>query len=269
MLVTSGGSTNVKPETSKSFSTGFIFTPSFIPGTRVSIDYTRIKKENEITTLSAQQIVELEDELPGRIVRGANLPTDPVGYAGVITEMDMSLFNTATSGVEAWDFQADYERSFERWGTLQVYGVATLQTELNSRAVSTAQEIDRVGYADGPLRWRGNIGATWRSGPWTSSLSTQWFDSYAVYSSTTSAFSRNQLTGAQGSTRVNSQMYTDVSVRYTFGEGRLDGAWISAGITNVFDTSPPIVATYDSRAGYSTYGDPRRRSYMISLNKSF
>lgn len=269
LLTSYGGSSTVTPEESKSFSAGIIYTPSFASGLRVSADYTRINKTNEITLISAQEILDLEDILPGRVVRGANLPSDPAGYAGVITELDTSLFNTAESKIEAWDFQVEYERDLKRWGVLQLYGVATLQTTLESRTISTSPVVDRVGYSDGPLRWRGNAGLVWKMGAWTTSLNTQWYDDYVVYASNASEWTQEMSTVGQGSKRIDSQAYTDLSTRYTFKNGLLNGVWVSAGIRNVFGTSPPILATADSRGGYSTYGDPRGRTYVLSLQKSF
>lgn len=269
LLLSNGGNPEVKPERSESFSAGMIYMPMFAPGLRMSVDYTRIEKKDEITQLSSQQILDLEDSLPGRVVRGANLPGDPAGYAGVITELDRTLINTAASKVEAWDFQFDYQHNLDKLGDFKFYGVATLQSTLQSQAVLTSAVIDRVGYSDGPLRWRGNAGVVWTMGAWTTSLNTQWYDGYLVYSSTASARTRDVLTLGQGSSGIDSQVYTDISTRYTFGSGRLDGMWLSVGVRNVFGASPPTLATADSRGGYSTYGDPRGRTYFLSLQKSF
>ena len=269
LLMSFGGSVAVKPEQSKSFSAGVIYTPIFAPGLRVSVDYTSIDKTDEITTLSFQQILDLEDILVGRVVRGPNLPSDPAVYAGVITEIDTSLFNTAASKIEAWDFQAEYRHDLRNWGELQLYGVATLQSTLERQTISTSPVVDRVGYSDGPLKWRGNAGIVWTMGAWTTSLNTQWYDDYVVYTSNASSWQQETSVRGQGSKRIDSQAYTDISTRYTFKDGPLDGVWISAGVRNLFDTSPPILATADSRGGYSTYGDPRGRTYVLSLQKSF
>jgi outer membrane receptor protein involved in Fe transport len=269
VLLSYGGSTAVKPEQSRSFSAGVVYTPSFASALRISVDYTRINKTDEITTLSAQQVLDLEDSFPDRVVRGPNLPTDPAGYAGVITEIDTSLFNTAASKIEAWDFQVEYGYDLKNWGELQLYGVATLQSTLQSQALPTSPVVDRIGYSDGPLKWRANAGVVWKMGAWTTSMNTQWYDDYVVYASDASEWIRDSLTLGQGSNRIDSQAYTDISTRYTFKDGPLDGMWISAGIRNIFDASPPILATADSRGGYSTFGDPRGRTYTLSLQKSF
>ena len=263
-----GGSSYVKPEQSKSVSAGVVMNFDRVP-LRLSADYTRINKTDEITNLWQQQIVDLEDMLPGRITRGERLPTDPTDYAGVITRIDGTLFNIASSEIEAWDFQAELDQDLGNWGQLRLYGIATLQSELRSQIVPNTTSIDRVGFADGPLKWRGNIGAVWKKGAWTTSVTTQWYDGYYVYSSTDGDSSRNDYSAQQGSSRISSQSYTDASTRYAFGSGFLSGAWLSLGIKNVFGSDPPILATVDSRGGYSTYGDPRGRTYVVSLQKSF
>jgi hypothetical protein len=54
------------------------------------------------------------------------------------------------------------------------------------------------------------------------------------------------------------------------GGGILADSEITVGISNVLDTSPPLVApTGTIFNGYSPYGDPRLRRYSISLRKSF
>lgn len=269
IIVTFGGSQDVKPEYSTSFSAGLIYAPELLPGLRLSADYTRIRKVDEIIALSAQQVLDNEDSLPGRIVRGPNLAGDPPGYAGPVSAVDMTLLNSAQSLAEAWDFQVEYDRAVGEWGSVRFYSVATLQSTLSSRVLASSPTVDRVGFSDGTLRWRANVGAVWTKGSWTSTLNTQWYDDYLIYSSTDTEWVRDELTRGQGSRRVPSQSYTDVSSRYTFSEGRVKGLWLSLGIRNVFGASPPVLATYDSRGGYSTYGDPRGRTYVFTLQKSF
>lgn len=269
VLYTIGGNTDLKPESSTSFSAGLILTPTSLPGFRLSVDYTRIAKTDEITTLTLDQLLQLEDELPGRITRGPVSPTDPVGYAGVIQAIDFSLVNIARSKVQAIDFQFEYVKNLGAWGELELYGIATLQTSLESQVTSSDAPVERVGNSDGPLRWRGNYGLAWKRGNWNLSLNNQWYDSYHVYGSYDSEETREILALGQGSDRVKSQQYTDVSARYTLSGGTFDGMQLSAGLRNVFGSRPPTLATLDSRGGYSTYGDPRGRTYALSVKIPF
>ncbi len=52
-----GGNPNLKNEKSKSWTVGAIFTPEFLPGFTLSVDWTDIRLTNEIATLTATQIL--------------------------------------------------------------------------------------------------------------------------------------------------------------------------------------------------------------------
>jgi len=66
----------------------------------------------------------------------------------------------------------------------------------------------------------------------------------------------------QGSARIPSQTYHDLSSPIVSKRSEVyrasGGAQVSLGIRNVFDKSPPLLATTGSTgtAAYSTYGDP-------------
>src|SRR5258708_2327925 len=103
----SGGNPNLRPEKSKSWSAGIVFTPSGIPGLRTSIDYTRINKTDNIATLSIQQVVSNEALFPGRVTRSAALPGDPYGI-GPINLVDLTNVNISSAQFEALDGSLDY-----------------------------------------------------------------------------------------------------------------------------------------------------------------
>ena len=264
-----GGNENLEPERSTSTSVGLIFTPPSWSGTRISLDYTRIEKHDEITRLSFQQIVNLEDSFPGRVTRGPNLPGDPPGWAGQISAIDASEVNVANSLVEAFDVQVDVEKSMGSWGLLHFYGVGTWQTALKSKVFADDPFGDRVGHSDGPLRWRGNVGVNWQLGDLQVGLNTQYYDSYKVYSSLATDSLKTYAVMVHGSDRVPSQAYTNASVGYRFANGPLGGLKLVLGLRNVFDKAPPIIGTLTPTGGYSTYGDPRMRTYVLSAEYTF
>lgn len=263
------GNPGVQPESSESLSAGIIYAPSFLQGLRLSIDYTRIKKRDEITTLTQQNIVDLEDDFPGRVVRGPVGPLDPPGYAGPITSIDTSVLNVAASRVEAYDFQVDYDWNMGDKGNLRLYAIATLQTALERQVLPTSPIIDRVGFSDGPLERRGNVGFVWAVGAYSFAANTQFYDRYKVYSSTFPLAYLEFVTRPQGGEYVQAQSYTDVSARYVFENGPLTGTQVSLGVRNIFDQSPPVVAGWSSTGGYSTFGDPRMRTYAVTIKKAF
>jgi outer membrane receptor protein involved in Fe transport len=259
-----------------------IFTPRFVPGFRLSIDYTRIEKVDEIQTPQPQFLLDNEDSFPGRIVRGSNLAGDPPGWAGPITSFDMTLINIAKTSVEAYDVQAGYMLETKRFGDFYGYAIATRQLHYRNQLRPDEPVVDRAGFSGGPLKWRGNLGVDWRRGPLALSWNMQYYDSYWVYTALalplTSAQTEARATSVlnQGSAAVPRQIYHDLFATYRlnavmpFGAGFLADTEISVGIQNLFDKSPPILAsTVPVPAGYSTYGDPRMRRYSISVRKNF
>ena len=264
-----GGNPDVRPEQSTSESFGVIYTPSFIEGLRISVDFVRINKTDELTFISETEFLQNEALFPGRVVRGANLPGDPAGWAGVVTYLDQSLINIARSRVEATDIQVDYERDIGDLGWFRVYAVGTVQSTMERQATSSSPTIDRVGFADGPGELRFNVGVDWQRGPWSVALNTQFYDEYRVYASTADPFSQAGSTLLQGSSSIPSQTYTDISGRYVFDRGWLTGTQVSVGVRNVFNQKPPMVATQDLSGGYSTFGDPRLRTYSVSIRRPF
>ena len=76
----------------------------------------------------------------------------------------------------------------------------------------------------------------------------------------------------QGSTRVDSQTYHDLFLGYRFPVARparwFENVELQMGIRNVFDKEPPLDLSNITNL-YSGFGDPRLRSYYLTLAKSF
>lgn len=83
LKLTTGGSPNLGAERASTFVIGAIVKPAALRGLRVSLDYTRISKSNEITafTLSNYQFfIDHESDYPARISR---LPMPPTASCSI------------------------------------------------------------------------------------------------------------------------------------------------------------------------------------------
>ncbi len=277
-LYSSGGSLLLRPEQSQSWSAGAIITPESLPGLRISVDYTRIEKTDEIGSLNMQVLIDLEDSFPGRIARNPLTPADQaLGYTGgTIRDLDAGSVNIAHSLVEALDIQADYTWE-TRFGAFAAHVIATVQPHLLQQAASDRDEIDSVGYRDGPLKWRANAGLRWSSGALDLGWNLQYYDASRVYTSTASNLSRDRAILSQGSAWIPTQTYHDVYGRYRFdnapgfAHGLLENTELQISVQNVFNTRPPILASASDVpvGGYATEGDPRLRRYSIAFTKRF
>lgn len=272
-----GGNPGLRPEESKSWSAGVVFTPRRIPNFRLSVDYTRIDKKDNITFLTQDVILANEALLPGRITRAANLPGDPAGWPGPIIKIDSSYLNLARAMVEAFDIQADYNWTTEQFGRFNAFLVATVQTHFKTQLLPNSPLVENVGFRSGstavnifgptttPLKHKWNAGLTWERRQWVFGWTARYFDSYS------SSSAANQ--GNDG--LVESQLYHDVFLRYRFGAsiasprlaGLLNRTEVTVGVRNVlndkgpFDASGPLFS--------SVYADPRLASYYISIKKNF
>lgn len=269
LTVLGGGNPNLQPEESESFSAGVVLTPRFLSGFRASVDLTSIRKTNEVQNLPISFFLANEAVVPGRIIRGANLPGDAPGTPGPITAVDTSAINLASSRMKAIDIKADYNFKDSDLGSFRVYAAATHTFELSSRAAPGQASVDRAGFFEGPLKWRANLGVDWQNGPWGAGWNTQIYGSYRVCMSVQTAFTCAQSEAWQGAAKVRSQNYSDIYVNYGFEEGLLADSEIKLGIQNIFNQRPPTVASGVDQTGYSTFGDPRMQRFTLTLRKHF
>ncbi|WP_233151027.1 TonB-dependent receptor [Sphingomonas mollis] len=267
----SGGNPDVRPESSKTLSAGVIVTPAFVPGLRVSADWTRIKKRDiyfdpQFPLLIGETQAFFETFLaanPDRVTRGQASG----GFAvGPITSLDVSLVNLLGASTEAVDFVLDYGHRL-LGGDLAVTSRATFVRSLLVESFPGLPAIDYAGVvplgfataagSNGSLRWRGSAAINWSKDNVNLGWQIRYFDRYAL----------NEERGfvpAQGSAYVKSQTYHDINASYQV----LSGTTISAGINNVLNKRPPF-DTSTAPLYYSSYGDPRLRSFYLRVQKVF
>lgn len=269
-----GGNTTVEPESSRTLTAGVIVTPRFLTGLRFSADLTRIQKRNNYfdagNLLFPNDDPALQNAMniylaqyPDRVVRGAASG----GFAvGPITSLDVSLANLVGSETEAIDFALDYSTNLFG-GMIDVAGSATWVRKLEVESFPDIPAVDYTGVVtrgfaigvgdNGSQRWRGNVSARWTKGPLSLGWQGRYFDSYFLMLD-------RSVVVSQGSPKVDSQFYHDVSAAYTFTSG-LTGRF---GINNVLGKEPPLDTTA-SPLFYSRYGDPRLTSFYLTLAKTF
>jgi hypothetical protein len=268
-----GGRPDLRPERSRSISIGLIVTPDGDRGPRLSVDFTRITKSDEIVPLlggDAGRLLASEASFPGRVTRASLSDTDrAAGFtAGPVTQMDLTTINLGTTRVDALDIAFDHSFVLEGAGKFAAYLRATWEPGFSQRSAPGARAVDRVGYFDGPLEWRGNAGFDWTHERLTVGVNGQFYSRYRVVRSSGSP-EDEQTVRAQGGKYIPAQFYTDLYGTYRFGRRGADsGPELRLGLSNVFDSRPPTV-TNPVGPGYSFYGDPRRRRVQLALEIPF
>jgi iron complex outermembrane recepter protein len=263
VLVESGGSADLNPEESTSVSAGIILTPRILPGFRASMDWVRIKKRDNITQVFFDQTsIDNEGLLLGVITRAAPAPGDPFSV-GPITGFDASLINGTRALFESIDFTLDYEIDTARVGTFALSGAATRLIHRQEQVLITLPFEERADLLNSPT-WNSSLTLSWQRQPVTLAWTAQYVDSAWLSTS-------HQFSVGQGSARVESAVFHDIFGAYRFPTagsqaiGLLSNLEIRAGLKNIFDSKPGLVATlpnfYDNRLS------PAGLTYYVTVKK--
>jgi iron complex outermembrane receptor protein len=270
--VLQGGTPGLKPEHSQSWNAGIIVEPRFVEGLRISVDWSRITKTDNINRLFVgQALINSETLVPELILRAApTLQNDPSNTGiGPIIAFNQRLLNFAEYEVEAYDVGASYKTDLRRAGRLDISVRGTRMMHQREKLTPTALVTENVGNFGGAgagfLKWNVSAAATVEHGRWTAGWNGQYYSWYWINPAHT-------VDPNQGSATVGSQVYHDLFVEYAVPPSAGRNTWFN-GLTlqitarNVFDQAPPIVTTESN--GYSPIADPRLARFLVSLKKSF
>jgi iron complex outermembrane recepter protein len=224
-----GGNPALDPEIGETTTIGGSYSPSFIPGLNLSVDYFDIRIKGAIATLSGQDIVTRcangNTALCGQIVR-AN---------GVITTVFATFVNLAEYKTHGIDFEASYllplsNLSASLPGSLRFRGLATYVPSLTTDdGVSEIEYAGDVGEAVpfGTPRWRATASLTYED----KALSV---DARARY---VGGGSWNHLLDIENNA-ISARTYIDLGARV-----RIANLTLSANVNNLFDIDPPLTTT--------------------------
>lgn len=265
-----GGNPDLGPEKSENWSVGLVLTPRQVKGLRLSVDYTHMRKTDNITTLTAQQIVDNESIFADRVTRAAPAPGDPFPV-GPITALNITALNIAQAVLESYDVALDYSTGPTGFGSFDLFAMSTWQTHFQTQLLPGLPIVENAGIGGGflsiPLKFKAVGGLTWKRGRFTAGWTTRYLDSYLASTNATVRLSQ----GNGG--RVASQVYHDVFASYRVGQkqDRLElfgGTEFTVGVKNLFNASPPFDAGNPTLL-VSTLGDGRLAVYYVSVKRAF
>ena len=263
-----GGNPNLRPEKSKSYSAGAILTPRFLPGLRLSADWTRIVKRNNyfdplllaLDPLKAAAFRDFLNLYPGRVTRSGDPGTFPVAP---ITAIDLSLANMSGETVGAVDLAGSYSHAVAG-GTLDISVDATWEYDLTVKISPNLASIQYAGSSnlgsffggsEGALEWKGNATIRYDRSNWSIGGRVRYYDGYWLQTD-------HLVDPMLGQARVPAQAYVDL-----FGSYKVfRNTELRFVINNLFNKRPPPDHSVDL---YSLVGDPRLGNFFLSLTQKF
>lgn len=280
-----GGSTNIKAETSESFTLGFVYTQDFTEAFDLdfSLTYFDIDVEDTVEELDATTILtrcynddpNLANALCSRVERRGVNPSN-----NTVARVDSSFVNLGLVTSKGYDINIRYQDDFTLRDTF--IEMAWIVTGTNYRAleeqIDPASPIDdRVGEAGFP-EWAWVLRGNFNAGNWGLAWRSRFIDEFSLDEEDITA-SRNRagrdacnvLGGPTTCIKAHagdSVWYHDLSLTYEADEWSVTG-----GIRNMFDQEPPLIDQGEGPARMnmvvqSTY-DLYGRRFFVNATKRF
>ncbi|MGJ4728237.1 TonB-dependent receptor plug domain-containing protein [Luteimonas sp. SDU101] len=281
----SAGNPTLTAEESESKTVGLVYSPDFLPGFNVALDWWNIRVEN--TIVGDTPTLMLNDcYVQGISSRCSDLlfTRDPV--QGYVTNLRFGFRNAGYREVEGFDFDWNYRFETGSFGDF----VLTSNTTYTVSDVLLSTNDPRVPLSSvsfgGNHRIRSNTGLNWSMGDWGASWNARFYSrtkencTYFVPGSTepnlecdeityapTGAYLADGVTPASQISRrrlIGSNTFHDLQIRY-------NAPWnavIAVGANNVFNHEGPV--TYVATNGDFTYNgafDIGRFVYMKYTQK--
>ena len=274
-----GGNPTLQPEEADTTTFGFVWTPEFLEGLELSVDYYEIDIENVITEVSEQNTVDA-------CYDQSNNPTgDPNAqfcqlilrnqFGGLTGPkqfgVDISRINAGFLVVEGIDFRAQYGFDVGA-GTLDVGIVGSYVLDNSQQDADFLPEFDCTGLLGNTCLRPSpelvfNQTTSWTQGPVNVQLTWEFIDEVTQDAIV--------LSGADPSNyalqKLDSQHYF-----YLAGSYEINDTWsVRAGIDNLLDEDPPIpgndwggTAENSGNTFPATY-DPLGRKYWFGVKARF
>jgi iron complex outermembrane receptor protein len=283
---TGGFNANLKPETSKSYNLGFIFSPS--SDFDATIDLFKIHRENEIVLGSDVDALKNEDRFPQNVVRNqdpASFLVDasgkPIAGTGPLLMVATPWMNRGMTELTGADLEGRLRSKLGEWGslstTLRATYTRTYKIQQNvgdpvNNVVGTLPNLYDWALSTGNAtpRWKGNISTTWTQGDNAVNLSVNYvgpislqrvYDGATKYAQSFCAYGTAKSTDAAPDRNTSIPLYESyypdcavkewvtVGLNYTYKGFE---HWnLSANIQNLFDTKAPYNPVTGTTTGYN------------------
>lgn len=177
---TSGGNPLLTPELSKSQTIGMVWSPDFIEGLNIALDWWKIRIADTIVADSPTNI------LADCYVQGIASRCSPTLFTrDANTGTPLVTFGNQNAGfrkVEGFDFDLAYRWRTENWGNFSVVSNSTYTAkdyfvQTNAPNVEPISGVGTTGFLS--FRIRSNLNASWDKGPFGFSWMSRYYSSLA------------------------------------------------------------------------------------------
>jgi outer membrane receptor protein involved in Fe transport len=262
----SSGNEDLKPETGNTVTLGAVYTPSYLKGLSVSVDYFDIKIDDKIGTIGVSTIIDNciktgDDYYCSKIHRDSegSLYISDDGY------VENGYLNTGGLKTNGLDVQINYlHRLPNNFGKMSYSYVGTYLIGLSNKATVDADWVDCTGYFDSSCgtpnpEYRHKFTAKWAT-PWNADISATW-----RYYGSVKDFYLTQGYEVDAE-KIKAYNYIDLYATVEVNKN----ATFNIGVNNVFDKDPPIVVADGTNGNtYPSVYDPLGRYIFMGVKLKY
>lgn len=272
ILNRSVGNPDLKPERGTTSEFGVVLQPTWLPGLSLSADYYKIQVDDAVSSLSAQQIVDLCFAGGGPICENVWLTGTPSNPNFVTVQS----FNVASIVTNGFDFEGSYRFNLNHWNVPGDFSIRGLATNVRDFTTTTgiigSTPIQSAGVNSGAIpHWKALGVQSWATDKWNLSLTERWFSDGVFNAEYIECATGCQAPTAQHPTIDDNKMkgafYLDIGGQYTL----TSAAIVYFKIDNLFDRdAAPMPSAAPNSIGvnpllYDTLG----RMYRVGIRGTF
>jgi iron complex outermembrane receptor protein len=251
-----GANPRLKPESSITRTAGLVYSPMYLDGMDITLDYYKVDIHDVITPILAGDILNFcyvrnDPTYCGRFTRAAD---------GRITSLDESLVNLGSLRTEGYDLGLHYRFPQTRFGEFALLSDSTYLKDYTQRSSASAEPRQLAGYMNGVqglYRVRSNLSLDWSwrrfGATWTVRYYSGLKDScWSPTEECNEPDTLNVISGVTGVSRKGGVAFNDAQFRWMTP---WDGS-IRVGINNVFARKGPLYYNVSSAGGGSPPYNP-------------
>lgn len=253
---TRGGNDELQPEEADIFTAGVVYSPEFIEGLSLTLDYWDIEITNAISTLGEQLILDSCYNTGEHCDKITRFGADSTLYGNSI---DIDDRTTNVGGVESsgYDFNVRYTTDLE--GGVLTFNVDTTYydtydiTQANGDVIENAGQFLRNSGDGNFPEWKTNADVRYTSDDWSAAWSVRYIGEV------------DEPFGSEAGFRtIDAQIINDARFSYF-----MDNMTATIGLNNIFDEDPPYADTgFNDNTDPRTYNTTGRHIY-VTLGLSF
>jgi iron complex outermembrane receptor protein len=249
----SQGNPNLMPEVARTYTVGAVWTPDFVSGLTMSLDYYRIHMANAIGSIAPSTTIQSICEASGGAsIYCANyqrpLPFSDRTIANFATKLITFNLNTASVQTEGWDFESNYAWAMselvEDWkGSWSARVLATYQPVIQKSVLFPGAPFTRI--PDSSTRITTFLNYTLND--WSVGLEDSWISGFSQVAGPVTPTINNWV-----NPHVNSWNQVDANITRNF---QMEGAGMSAYfvVQNLFNAQPAYIPNGTIGQWYPVY----------------